>query len=131
MGENFARHHQPLFVHEFKKKMKKKKKIHSDQKPEPSGNSQPVTVTFALEIMGKNSPWFPLYFLEGWGGGGGGTTQNRLVLSRDRFRGQLFLSVSEAVTESRALRLHVNSGGCVPGLPGNTLPLSSSVQGEI
>ena len=25
---------------------------------------------------------------------------------------------------------YVNSGGCVPGLPGNTLPLSSSVQGE-
>lgn len=124
-GRNFARHHQPLFVHEFKKK------IHSDQKPEPSGSSQPVTVTFALEIMGKNSPWFPLYFLGGWGRGGGGTTQNRLVLSRDRFRGQLFLSVSEAVTESRALRLHVNSGGCVPGLPGNTLPLSSSGQGEI
>lgn len=58
----FARHHQPLFVHEFKKK-KKEKKIHTDQKPEPSGNSQPLTVTFALEIMGKNSPWFPLHFL--------------------------------------------------------------------
>lgn len=81
--------------------------------------------------MGKNSPWFPLYFLGGEGGGGGTTQKNRLVLSRDRFLGPLLLSVSEAVTESRALRLHVNSGGCVPGLPGNTLPLSSSVQGEI
>lgn len=63
--KNLCKASQPFFVHEFKKKGGGG--IYIDQKPEPSGNSQPLTVTLALEIMGENSPRFPLHFLSGGG----------------------------------------------------------------